>query len=147
MSKTQLIYHIVFGTKNREYTLEKEKRRELYKYIFGILKNLDCHLIRMNGIEDHIHILLETPPSISLSDLVKKIKQSSSHWLKETGLLPLFVGWGRGYFAVTVSPCDIETCKNYIINQEEHHKGKCFYQELKSMIEELGLDWHDDELK
>ena len=117
---------MVFGTKSREYTLEKEKRRELYKYIYGILNNQNCHLIRINGIEDHIHLLFETPPTTAVADIVKKIKQSSAHWLKETRLLPHFDGWGRGYFAVTVSPGDVEPCKNYIINQEEHHKGKRF---------------------
>ena len=145
MSKTQIICHFVFGTHRRRGTLIKERRRELYKYIYGILNNLGCYLIRINGIEDHVHILTEVNPSIAVSDIMKKVKQSSSHWIKENRIFPEFDGWGKGYFAVSVSPKDKEICRQYILNQEEHHKSSEYVSELKSMIEDLGLQWYEEE--
>ena len=145
MSKTQIICHFVFGTKNRRATLRKENRRDLYKYIYGILKNLGCYLIRINGIEDHVHILTEIPPTVAVSEIMKKVKQSSSHWIKETWIFPDFEGWGKGYFAVSVSPEAKEQCRQYIINQEEHHKRGNYIDEMKVMVEELGMNGYEDE--
>lgn len=147
MSKTQILCHFVFGTKNRKATLDKEKRKDLYKYIYGVLNNLNCSLIRINGTEDHIHILAEISPTISISEIMKKVKQSSSHWIKETWLFPSFEGWSKGYFAVSISPKDKEICRQYIINQEEHHKNKGYIDEMKFLIEDLGLLWYEDEWK
>ena len=76
---------------------------------------------------------------------MKKVKQSSSHWIKENRIFPEFDGWGKGYFAVSVSPKDKEICRQYILNQEEHHKSSEYVSELKSMIEDLGLQWYDEE--
>ena len=80
---TQILYQIVFGTKNKEQTLTKNNRDELFKYIWGILKNNKCHLYRINGVEDHIHIFTHLHPTIALSALVKDIKVSSSLYIKE----------------------------------------------------------------
>jgi putative transposase len=74
----QIFYHIVFGTKSRRQTITKEYDEELYKYIYGIIKNKRCKLYRINGIEDHIHIMSDLHPSICLSDYVKDIKVASS---------------------------------------------------------------------
>ena len=145
MSKTNIIIHFVFGTKNRKRVILSENCRELYKYIYGILTNLECHIIRINGIEDHVHILTEINPSISIADIMKKVKQASSHWLKQNILFPDFNGWGRGYFAVSVSPEHKEDVRQYIINQEIHHKGIEYVDELQSMILGHGMEWYDDE--
>lgn len=147
MSKTQILIHTVFGTKNRRPTLKLEIRKTIYKYIDGILNNLDCHLIRINGIEDHIHLLLEIPSTKALADIMKKVKQSSSHWINESHILPSFEAWGKGYFAVSISPTDKEQCRQYIMNQEHHHKSKTYIEEIKPMIEELGMAWYDEEWK
>jgi len=80
---TKIYYHIVFSTKKREKALDKEKREELYKYIWGILKNKKCYLYRINGTSDHLHILLDLHPTISLSDLMKTLKTSTCLWIKE----------------------------------------------------------------
>ena len=93
----QLFYHIVFATKNRKPTLTTTGQEELYKYIWGITKNKHCMLYRINGMEDHIHILSDIHPSICLSDYIKEIKVASSLWMKESGKFPLFMGWQDGY--------------------------------------------------
>ncbi|MEP0005496.1 MAG: IS200/IS605 family transposase [Balneola sp.] len=100
---TQIIYQIVFSTKNRVPVLHKTGRTDLFKYIWGILKNKKCHLYQINGVEDHIHILTHIHPSVALSQLVKDIKLASSIYIKENKLFFGFDGWQEGYGAFTYS--------------------------------------------
>ena len=99
----QILYQIVFGTKYHYKTLIKENREELYKYIWGILKNKNCHLYQINGVEDHLHILTHLHPTIALANLIKDIKIASSKYIKEQGLFPDFDAWQVGYGAFTYS--------------------------------------------
>jgi REP element-mobilizing transposase RayT len=85
---TQIIYHIVFATKNRERVLDKPRREDLFRYIWGIVKNHDCHLFRLNGVEDHVHILTSVHPTVALADLVKAVKTGSAKWIKENNVFP-----------------------------------------------------------
>lgn len=87
---TQILYQIVFSTKQREQVLEKERRPELFKYIWGILNNNNCHLYRINGVEDHLHIVTHLHPSVALADLVKSIKIASSGFIKENKIFEEF---------------------------------------------------------
>ena len=146
MSKTRSIHHIVFATKNRQNTIDPVHKRELYSYIYGILKNKNCFLIRMNGISDHIHMLVDIHPSISLSDLVKEVKQSSSLWLRDNPNFPKFDMWGEGYFAESIGNEGVESCKQYILNQEEHHGKISLVDELKNMAYRNGHEWYDKDL-
>ncbi len=91
-SYTQVYYQIVFGTKYRRPSICREHDKVLYKFIYGVIKNRNCHLYRINGIEDHIHIFSDLHPSISLADYVKEIKVASNMFMKESGLFPLFDG-------------------------------------------------------
>lgn len=142
MSHRQILYQIVFGTKNREATICEENCHELYKFIWGIIKNNKSVLYRINGIEDHIHILSDLHPTLSLADYVKKIKVGSSIWMKESGKFPNFKGWQDSYGAFTYSIREKETIINYIKNQKEHHKIESFYDEYKRLLIEndVGFD-------
>lgn len=111
---TQILYQIVFSTKEREPVLLKENRPLLFKYIYGILKNKNCHLYRINGVSDHIHILTSLHPSVSLSSLVKDIKISSSVFIKENILFPGFSGWQDGYGAFTYSFGEVNKLIEYV---------------------------------
>lgn len=86
---TQILYQIVFGTKYREKVLLKDGRDELFKYITGLIKNKNCHLYIINGVEDHIHIVTHLHPTVSLSSLVKDIKLASSIYIKEKTCLKI----------------------------------------------------------
>ena len=97
MSKTQILLHIVFTTKYRLQTIPLLHKRELYRYIYGIIRNYHCHTLRINGMTEHVHILLDLNPTVALADLVKKIKQSSSVWMKINPYFNLFEGWNTGY--------------------------------------------------
>lgn len=140
---TQILYQIVFSTKNRVPVLQKDKRPELFKYIWGILKNKNCHLYQINGVEDHIHILTHIHPSISLSDLVKDIKVASSIYIKENNLFKNFIGWQSGYGAFTYSINEKERLINYIQNQEEHHKKTSFRDEYISLLNEFDISFEE----
>jgi len=97
---TQILYQIVFSTKNREKTLHDDNRKEVYKYIHGILEKKNCHLYRINGVSDHLHIVTHLHPSVSLATLVKDIKLATSHNIIERKLFQGFQGWQEGYGAL-----------------------------------------------
>jgi len=88
----QILYHIVFRTKSSKRTINQDNARNLYAYINGIIKNKKCVTFRINGMEDHIHILSDLHPSVALADFIREIKVSSSKWIKASGLFPYFDG-------------------------------------------------------
>ena len=100
---TQLLYQIVFSTKERNPVLAKPNRARLFRYISGILKNKNCHLYIINGVEDHIHILTHIHQSIAIADLVKDIKVASNLFIKEQNLFNDFTYWQEGYGVFTYS--------------------------------------------
>lgn len=140
---TQIVYQIVFSTKNREHTLKTENRKELYKYIWGVLKNKNCHLYQIGGVADHIHIITHLHPSVSLAALVKDIKVASSLHIKDTALFPEFEGWQDGYGAFTYSFKDKDRLIEYVKNQESHHKQKTYKEELIDLLNEHGVDFDE----
>ena len=140
---TQILYQIVFSTKNREKVLLEENRPKLFNYIWGVIKNNKCHLYRINGVEDHIHILIYLHPSVSLSNLVKDIKVSSSRMIKEEKLFHKFESWQIGYGAFTYSISAKKNLERYIANQKEHHKKLSFEDEYKNLLKELEVDFEE----
>lgn len=142
-SYRQILYHIVFRTKNGKPTISMEHKRELYAYIYGISKNKNCHLYRINGVENHIHILSDLHPSLSLAKYVQVIKSNSSKWKKESGKFPNFKGWASGYAGITISYSDKDSVVNYIINQEDHHKTFSFEKEFKELLINYGIEIED----
>jgi REP element-mobilizing transposase RayT len=146
----QILYHLVFRTKYSEQAIKQEHAPELYKYIWGIIKNNGSVLFRINGMEDHVHILSDLHPSIALADYVKDIKVASSRWMKESGFFPGFKGWGIKYCALTYSYQERGRVMNYIKNQQEHHKEESFQDEIKRLFKEHGIDldekwfWQDE---
>ncbi len=135
----QILYQIVFATKNREKTLNPAHHEDLYKYIWGIIKEKNCTLYQINGTEDHIHIASDLHPTVSLADYIKEIKVASSLWMKESGNFGLFKGWGDGYGAFTYSVKEKGQLIHYIRNQKEHHKKFDFITEYKELLVEHGI--------
>lgn len=142
MSKTKSLHHIVFATKRREFTIPEAHKKELYAYLFGILRNMKCHLLRMNGIGDHIHMLVDIHPTVALAVMMRELKQSSSKWLSANPKFPLFDCWGEGYYAVSIGVDQIEVCKDYIIHQEQHHLNCQLLEEMEEMAESNGMGWY-----
>jgi len=140
---TQIIYQIVFSTKNRKMTLTASKRDELYKYISGIFQNKKCHLYRIGGVEDHIHILFHLHPTIALSELVKDIKMASSDFIKRNQVFIGFNGWQEGYGAFTYSIKEKDILIEYIKNQEEHHRKNGFKEEYLKLLNQNEINYDE----
>jgi len=140
---TQICYHIVFSTKDRQATLRADRREDLFRYIWGILKNRQSHLYRINGREDHLHILTSLHPSVSLADLVKDVKTGSSLWIKKEGVFRTFSHWQDGYGAFTHSKADIGHLTEYIKQQEEHHRRTTFVEEYRKLLDEAGIEFEE----
>ena len=140
---TQIIYHIVFATKNRERVLDKPRREDLFRYIWGIVKNQDCHLFRINGVEDHVHILTAVHPTVALADLVKAIKTGSAKWIKEHNVFPQFGHWQEGYGAFTHSVREKDVLIEYIKNQEVHHRQVDYLDEYRKLLKEADVEFDE----
>ena len=115
-SLSHLLVHAIFSTKDRRPFLRSE---EIYAYMAGTLKNLDCHPIKIGGVEDHVHVFSSLSKNIAFSDLIGRLKGASSKRLKEKGLH----GFGRqnGYGAFSLSESNVESVTAYIVNQAEHN--------------------------
>lgn len=143
---TDITYHIVFGTKNRVRSLDKARRDDLFRFIWGVVKERDCHLYRIGGVEDHLHLLTSLHPSLALADLVKEIKTASSAWIKGQGVFPAFDYWQESYGAFTVAADARPALIDYIKSQEEHHAREDFVDELKRMVKAAHLEWKPEYL-
>lgn len=138
-SYRQIIYQIIFRTRHSQKTLKLEHNKRLLKYIRGIIKNKNCHLYRINGMEEHIHILTDLHAGIALADFIRDIKTASSIWLKDSDYFPNFIGWADGYAALTYSYWDKDKLINYIKNQQEHHNTETFEDEYRRLLEEHNI--------
>ena len=146
MSAVSSMYHIVINTYRRQMTIPDSTSEHMYRYIWSIVKSRHCHLYRINGIGNHIHMLIELSPTVALSDLVRDIKQGSSKWAKQQVYFPQFSGWGKEYGAFSCARRDKDAIMNYIINQREHHKSQTFENEYQAMVVASGLEWNDHRL-
>jgi len=140
---TQIYYHLVFSTKDRERTLLTDRREDLFRYTWGILKNKECHLYRISGVEDHVHVLTAIHPTIALADLVRDIKTATAGWIKKKGVFPEFSHWQEGYGAFTVSHGDKDAVIEYIKNQEQHHQQVSFKDELREFLIRHGVKFDE----
>jgi REP element-mobilizing transposase RayT len=138
-SYRQLFYHIVFHTKGAEKTIDDLHCKEVYNYIWGIVKNKNSKLYQINGIEDHIHMLVDIHPTISVSDFVRDVKSFSSGWMKQNGHFPIFKGWAEGYGVFAVSYREKDVIIGYIKKQKDHHMDMTFEEEYRKMLSEQGI--------
>ena len=146
-SYRQIYYHIVFGTKNHQKTIPDMYCDNLYKYIWGYIKNKNSKLYRINGSLEHIHLLVDIHPTIALATFIKDMKVSSSLWLKTQKEFSSFKGWSEGYGAFSISHNDKDRIIEYIKNQKEHHKKETFEEEYKRLLKEYGLEYILPEIK
>ena len=137
---TQLVYHIIFGTKRKIPWIKVEKRKQLFGYISGILKKKGCYVYMINGTDDHIHIIAHVPPSQKISDLVKDVKLATTSMIKKENLFKRFNGWQKGYAAFSVRYQSMDRLIDYIANQEKHHKKLSFSEELILICKKNGVE-------
>jgi putative transposase len=142
-SYTNLLYHIVYGTKERQPLIDEVFQPRLYEYLGGTIRGLKGVCLEIGGVEDHVHILAKLPPTIAVSDFLEKLKSNSSKWAKS--VKPGF-GWQGGYSAFTVSESQVERVEHYIQNQREHHKKSSFEEEFIALLKAHGLPYDPNHL-
>lgn len=140
---TQIHIHFVFAVKYRLGIISPEWKEELYKYITGITQNNNHKMLAINGMPDHIHILIGIRPSQSISDLMKDIKQSSSKWINENKFATQHFEWQEGYGAFSYSKSQIDNVIKYIQNQEQHHKSKSFKDEYLDVLQKFEIEYDE----
>lgn len=139
---SQLYFHIVFAVKGRANLIKTHWKDELYKYISGIITNKDQKLMIINGMPNHLHLLISTKPNCNLSDLVRDIKTNASKWINEKRFVNGKFQWQNGFGAFTVSQSQLQKITNYIKNQEEHHKVKSFREEYVDFLKAYNIDFN-----
>lgn len=147
MSRVNALYHIVFATQNRRMTIANDHREDLYRYIWRIITERNCRLIRIGGIPNHLHLLINLHPTVALSELIRDIKAKSSGWLRRNPDFKVFDGWAKEYFAATVAYKDQGGVIEYIKGQQDHHRITAIEQEIREWMEHEGLHLTDYDLQ
>ena len=132
---TSLHYHVIFSTKNRERWLDAKIEKKVWSYLGGIAKQNGLKPLKIGGVEDHVHVLLAMPATMSVSEALKRLKGGSSGWMKETFPHCRGFGWQDGYGAFTVSKSQIIEVEEYISGQREHHRIKTFQEEYRAFLD------------
>ena len=140
---TQIVYHVVFSTKGRDPAILPARRDDLYAYLWGVHKKLHCHLYRIGGVEDHVHLLFSLPPTLALASYIEKIKTASTNWIRREKVYSRWPGWQDGYGAFTVSWSDRDEVIEYIKSQPEHHKQITWLEEYRQMLEKAGVAYDE----
>ncbi|MGO3155812.1 MAG: IS200/IS605 family transposase [Mesonia sp.] len=140
---TQLYFHIVFAVKGRNNLISINWEEELYKYITGIISNKNQKLMIVNGMPNHIHLLIGTKPNCNLSDLVRDLKANSSKWINEKRFVRGKFEWQRGFGAFTVSQSGVSNVMKYIKGQKKHHNQKTFREEYIEFLKTYEIDFDD----
>ena len=143
---SQIYIQIVFAVKNRQALIANSWQEELYKYVTGIVKNKSQKMLAINGMPDHIHILIGMKPSCCLSDLVREIKKSSNSFVKEKEFSKYKFEWQEGFGAFSYSHSSLDNVIGYIKNQKEHHKKRSFKEEYIDFLEKFQIEFKDEYL-
>lgn len=141
MSYTNLLYHIVYATKARAPFIVKPFRERFHAHLGGIVKGLDAIPIEINGVGDHVHLLVRLKPVISVSDFLCKLKSNSSSWAKKQ--LRGRFAWQQRYGAFTVSESQVPVVRRYIQKQEQHHQKMTFEEEFTALLRAHHVDFDE----
>ncbi len=130
-SLAKIYLHLVFSTKNRAPMLGDTVRDPLHRYTATVLGNLGCHVVSVNSVEDHVHILFELAHTVPISKVVEDVKKSSSKWLKTRPDMGIGFAWQNGYGVFSVSASNLSAVRDYVAKQREHHRTLSFQDELR----------------
>jgi REP element-mobilizing transposase RayT len=142
-SHTNLLYHIVFSTKERRPLITPALQAELYPYIGGIVRSERGILLDVGGMPDHVHLVARLRADVALADLVRLVKANSSKWANERRDLTDGFAWQTGYGAFTVSQSQLPTVRQYVQTQERHHRRKTFQEEFVALLKKHGIEYDE----
>lgn len=138
----QLLYHIVFSTKERRALLRDDSFREsVWQYMAGVASKLEGHALRVGGYYDHAHLMLRIPAKIAVADFVRQLKSNTSKHINEEKKPALKFHWQDGYGAFTVSRSKVDAVVAYIDGQLEHHRNRTFQGEYLKMLADHEVDY------
>jgi REP element-mobilizing transposase RayT len=140
---TQIHIQAVFVVQNRACIIHQTWKEELYKYISGIIRNHGHKVLAINGMPDHLHVLIGMRPTQSLSDLIQDIKGDSSKWINQQGFIKNRFSWQEGYGAFSYSKSHVASVIDYIRNQEEHHRKKTFIEEYHDFLKKFEIEFDE----
>ncbi len=140
---TQIHLHIVFAVKYRQGLIHNSWKDELYKYITGIIQKNNHKLLCINGMPDHIHILIGLRPAQSISNLLQDIKADSSQWINQKNFFKIKFEWQEGYGAFSYGKSQLNDVITYIEKQEEHHKKITFTEEYRKLLQKFEIDYDE----
>jgi putative transposase len=132
--------HAIWSTKEREPLIDFSVENKIYPFIYDEFRELGCPLRIVSGMPDHIHCLFLLNPQKSLSEVIKQVKGSSSHFVNHDNIISQKFAWQTGYAGYSISESIVERVFQYIKNQKEHHRLTTFQQEYDELITSNGLD-------
>ena len=140
-SLAKILVHAVFSTKERRpFLRDKPLREEMHRYLGGIITNLECQPIIVGGAEDHVHLLCALSRTCNAADLVKELKRGSSLWVKSKGQELRDFAWQNGYGIFSIGFSQIESVRDYVAGQEEHHRKVSFQDEFRLLLRRYEID-------
>jgi len=134
------LFHCVFSTKERQKAIAPELRERLWAYIGGIAREHGMKAVAVGGTEDHVHILLLLPSSVTIASAMRTIKSGSSQWLHEACGQGGFE-WQLGYGAFTIGWSQVDATVAYIAGQEEHHRKRDFQAEFLAILKQHRIEY------
>ena len=140
-SLSKVVVHLVFSTKGRKPSISTEIGEEVRSYLAGVLRNCGCSVVAVGGVEDHVHLLFAISRTITIAQIVEKVKTSSGKWAKEKFKIDLT--WQAGYGAFSVGARELDQIATYVRNQELHHAKVSFQDEFRELLTEAGIDWDE----
>ncbi|MFI5163666.1 MAG: IS200/IS605 family transposase [Bacteroidia bacterium] len=140
MSYVRIWIHAVWGTKNRQPILVKEKRAELFAHIKEHARMKEIYIDTINGYFDHVHCLLALNADMSISKAMNLIKGESSFWANKQNLFSSKLEWADEYYAASVSDSIVDKVRAYIYNQETHHSKTSFVEEYTDFLKQMGYE-------
>jgi putative transposase len=140
---TSLHYHLIFSTKNRERWIAKDIEQRVWAYLGGIAHSNEMIALAAGGIENHVHLLVGMPPTMTVSRALQLLKGGSSKWVHETFPTLRRFQWQDGYGAFTVSKAQLAEVSDYIGSQREHHRTKTFEEEYLELLRKHELEFDE----
>ena len=142
-SFTNLLYHIIFSTKDRRRLITLEYQPRLYQYIGGTIRELGGLSLGINGMEDHVHVLAKIRPDNALSNVLRTLKAGASGWMHDVFPRLSDFSWQRGYAAFTVSQSNLAQVQRYLLSQKEHHQRVSFRDEFVEFLKANEIEFDE----